>query len=74
MRVIHAAVLLILAIGLAVFCVQNFETVSVKFLGWGLSLPLPVLAVLIYLMGMVSGWAVLSYLRRSWQDLTERKR
>ena len=74
MRVIHAAVLLVLALGLAVFCVQNFVTVDARFLGWGLSLPLPVLVVLIYLMGMVSGWAVLSYLRRSIRDLTDRNK
>jgi len=74
MRVIHAAILLVIALALIVFCVQNFDTVSVKYLGWGLSLPLPVLVVLVYLVGMVSGWAVLSYLRRSIHDLTDRNK
>lgn len=72
MRVIHAAILLVLALVLIVFCVQNFETVSVRFFGWGLSLPLPVLVLVVYVLGMASGWSVWSYLRRSIHDLTER--
>ncbi len=71
MRVIHAAVLLVFAVGVVVFCIQNHGTVTVDYLGWSVALPLPVLVLLIYLIGMISGWVVLSYLRRSIHKITE---
>jgi uncharacterized integral membrane protein len=71
MRVIHATVLLVFAAAVVVFCIQNPRTVTVDYLGWGVELPLPVLVLLIYLIGMISGWVVLSYLRRSIHKITE---
>ena len=74
MRVIHAAILILFAVAIGVFCVQNMETVAVDYLGWSVSLPLPGLVLLIYLIGMISGWAVLSYLRHSLRRVTEHQR
>ena len=73
MRVLYAAVLLLFAAAVLVFCVQNLETVSVAYLGWSISLPLPLLVLLVYLLGMVSGWGLLSFLRRSIRRATETK-
>ena len=73
MRVINIAVFILFIAAVAVFCVQNMETTSVTYLSYHASLPLPLLVLIIYLMGMVSGWAVLSYLRRSVRQLTERE-
>ena len=73
MRVINAAILILFLAAVAVFCVQNMDTTSVTYLSYRASLPLPLLVLIIYLMGMVSGWAVLSYLRRSVRQLTERE-
>ncbi len=72
MRVINAAVLVVVAIAIAVFCFQNFVTVSVDFLGWSVALPLPALVLVVYLIGMISGWSVLSFLRRSLYKATEK--
>ena len=72
MKIIHAAGLLILTGAVLVFCVQNLASTKVNYLGWSITLPLPVLVFIVYLIGMFSGWMVLSYLRRSLQKLTEK--
>lgn len=71
MRVINAIILILFLAAIGVFCVQNTGTVSLEFLKYGTDLPLPGLVLIAYAMGMVSGWAVLSYLRRSVRQLTE---
>ena len=72
MRVINIIVLIAFLAVVGIFCAQNMDTTSVRFLNYGASLPLPALVLIVYLMGMVSGWAVVSYLRRSVRTLTER--
>ena len=64
-RYLYIAALAIFALGLLVFCLQNLETVSVSFLSWELNIPLALVAFGVYVLGMASGWGVLSFLRRS---------
>ncbi len=71
MRVIHTLVLLIFLTAVIVFCVQNHETITVDYFKWKIEAPFPALVFIIYLVGMISGWAVLSYLRRSVRRITE---
>lgn len=73
MRIIYAAILLVFALAVVVFCVQNLDSVAIAFLGWRISLPLPLLVLIIYLLGMISGWGLLSFLRRSLRRATESK-
>ncbi|QTF94088.1 lipopolysaccharide assembly protein LapA domain-containing protein [Halomonas sp. BM-2019] len=47
-----------------ILLVQNFATVEVRFLVWGLSLPLALLLMAVYLLGMVSGKSLLGAIRR----------
>ena len=44
--------------------VQNIATVEVRFLIWSLSLPLALLLVAVYLLGMLSGKSLLGAIRR----------
>jgi len=74
MRVVYAAVLLLLVAAVVVFCVQNLETVPVAYLGWSANLPLPLLVLIVYLFGMISGWGLLSFLRRAIRRATETKK
>lgn len=72
MRFIHATILIVFAAAVGVFCFQNMQTtVAVDYLDRHVSLPLPGLVLIAYLVGMVSGWAVLSFLRRSIRRVTE---
>ena len=74
MRVIHMTCLVLFIGAIAIFCVQNLETITVKYLGWSVTVPLPLLVFLIYLLGMLSGGAVLSFMRRSIHRVTDEKK
>lgn len=70
MRALNLALLILFGLAVLVFCWQNMNSVSMAFLGWEVRLPLPVLVILIYLLGMVSGWSLISLLRRAFHDVT----
>jgi lipopolysaccharide assembly protein A len=74
MRIIYAAILLVLVAAAAVFCVQNLGSVTIRYLGWQAMIPLPLLVILVHLLGMISGWGVLSFLRRTIRVATEAKK
>ena len=65
MRFVLAALLLTFLAALGIFALQNPGVVTVRFLKWSSSPPLALLAVGIYLLGMLSGWNVVAFLRRS---------
>jgi putative membrane protein len=65
MRFILGFFLLLFLAAIAVFALQNTQTVTVSFLNWSLTAPFALAAVAIYLLGMLSGWTVVSFLRRS---------
>ena len=56
---------------MAAFALQNNALVSVRFLGWGISAPMSLLSVGIYLLGMISGGAVVGFIRRSLRQVPE---
>ena len=65
MRWVHLAVVILFALATLIFAVQNFQTVTIAFLGFSVSLPLALQAVIIYLVGMATGGSLFSLLRRS---------
>ncbi len=65
MRYLLGAVLLAFLGAVVVFAVQNTAAVTVRFLNWGATVPFALLAVVIYVAGMLSGWSVVSFVRRS---------
>jgi uncharacterized integral membrane protein len=65
MRWIHLAVIIVFALATLIFAAQNFQTVTIAFLGFSVSLPLALQAVIIYLLGMATGGSLFSLLRRS---------
>jgi putative membrane protein len=71
MRFFSILFLVLFVAAIVIFCLQNLETVTVDFLAWGLKVPLPLLTALIYLLGMFSGGALLSLVRRSIRIATE---
>lgn len=70
MKTILGLILLAFLGTVGLFAVQNTQTVVVRFATWNLSAPVALLAVAIYLLGMVSGWTVVSFLRRSFRRVT----
>jgi len=72
-KLLLAVKLIITALVLILF-VQNIAVVEVRFLTWSLSLPLALLLVVIYLLGMISGKSLLGLLRRLRQGGAESSR
>lgn len=61
---INIAVIVALAAAMLIFAFQNLQVVTVSFLGLRLSLPLALQAIVIYVLGMVTGggaWALIRW-------------
>lgn len=67
MRWIHVAIVVVFALAALIFIWQNFETVTMSFLGFQARTPLALLVALAYLAGMATGGSLWSLLRRSIQ-------
>jgi len=55
MRWIHIAIVVLFAGVTLIFAVQNFQSVTMSFLGFSLRLPMALMAVVVYLLGMATG-------------------
>ena len=65
MRILYLA-LLVLLLGITVlFALQNLQTITVSFLSWSLTLPIALVVIGAYVLGMASGGGVLAFLRRT---------
>jgi putative membrane protein len=65
MRYVYMALIAILAAIIILFKVQNLESVTVSLFAASVTLPVSVLVLLIYLLGMLTGGFLLALLR-SW--------
>jgi uncharacterized integral membrane protein len=74
MRFIQAVLLLGFLGVVGLFAVQNTETITVRFWEWQATGPVALLAVAAYLLGMLSGWTVVSFLSRSLRRESEQPR
>jgi lipopolysaccharide assembly protein A len=65
MRWIHLTVIALFVGAIIIFAVQNFQIVTMSFLGFSARAPLALLVGIVYLLGMVTGSSLLALLRRS---------
>jgi putative membrane protein len=63
MRYIYIAIIALAVAIIAIFKLQNLETVTVSFLTALVILPASVLILLVYLLGMLTGSSVLTLIR-----------
>ncbi|GEN22349.1 LapA family protein [Halomonas cupida] len=49
---------------IAILVVQNIDMVHVQVLGWTITMPMALLVVVIYLLGMLSGRGLMGVIRR----------
>jgi uncharacterized integral membrane protein len=63
MRYIYIALIILITIVVVTFKVQNIEIVTVSFLKVSLTLPLSLLILGVYFLGMFTGGAVISLIR-----------
>ena len=65
MRYVNITLIVALTAVVLLFKLQNLQTVTVSFLSLNFTLPVSVLLILVYVLGMVSGGS-LSALLRTW--------
>jgi len=73
-RFLQITLLLAFLAAVAAFALQNNALVAVRFLAWGISAPISLLVVGVYLLGMISGGALIGFLRRSLRQVPESPR
>jgi len=62
-RYVYIALIVALTAVVLLFKLQNLETVTVSFLSLSFTLPVSLLLILVYVLGMVSGGSLLALLR-----------
>ena len=67
MRWIYLATIILFAAATTVFVLQNFQTVTISFLGLEARTPLALLVAVAYLLGGATGGSVFALLRRSYE-------
>lgn len=64
MRNLHIGLIILLCLLLVVFAIQNFKQVTIQLFGGSLTLPLSVLVVLVFVIGVFTGGSVRSLVRK----------
>ena len=72
MRWFYIAVIVLFAAATTVFALQNFEIVTISFLGLNARVPLALLVAVTYLLGAATGGSVFALLRRTYQGSRRR--
>ena len=65
MRWLYLAIVVVFVAALIIFLFQNTERVSMSFLSFGVTLPLAVLAFVVYVLGALTGGSLYALIRRS---------
>ena len=72
MRFVQAVIFLAFLGAIGVFAVQNTDAITVNFWTWRITGPVAILAIATYILGMLSGWTVVAFVRRSVRRVRER--
>jgi len=67
MRWIYLALIVLFAAATIMFALQNFEMVTISFLGINARVPVALLVGVVYLLGAVTGGGLFALLRRSYE-------
>ena len=67
MRWVYLAIIILFAAATIVFAAQNFEIVTMTFLGFTARVPLALLVAVAYLLGAATGGSLFALLRRSYE-------
>ena len=67
MRWVYLIVIIVFVAAIVAFAIQNRELVTMSFLGLNVRAPLAVMAVIVYVLGAITGGSLFALLRRSVQ-------
>jgi uncharacterized integral membrane protein len=65
MRWLNIIIVVLFAIATAIFAFQNLEIVTLSFLGFSARVPLAIMVVIFYVLGMATGGSLFALLRRA---------
>jgi lipopolysaccharide assembly protein A len=65
MRWVYLIVIIVFVAAIVIFGVQNREMVTTSFLGFSVRAPLAILAVIVYVLGAITGGSLYALLRKS---------
>jgi uncharacterized integral membrane protein len=65
MRWVYLILIVLIAAATLVFCVQNRDFATMSFLNFSIRAPLAILAVVVYVLGAVTGGSLYALLRKS---------
>lgn len=67
MRWVYIAIIVLFAVAVVAFAIQNLETVTMSFFRVNVSMPLAVQTLIVYLLGAATGGSLFALLRRSYE-------
>ena len=67
MRYVHIAIIVLLTLLVLTFKLQNLQSVTVQFFAFSLTMPVTLLLFGVYVLGMFTGGALWSLMKRSYQ-------
>jgi uncharacterized integral membrane protein len=73
MRALYFLILVVIVAAVVIFAYQNDESVTLRYFNHSITLPMPLLIAAVYVLGMLSGWTVVGFFRRSWRRAMERR-
>lgn len=68
MKVVKRILLVLIALLIVIFAVQNSGNITIKLFDWSMTLPVSLLIILVYFLGMTTGGILFSIIRRLAQD------
>ena len=63
MRWLHLSVIALFAAAIILFAAQNLQLVTMSFLGFSATVPMALLAAILYLIGMATGGSLVALVR-----------
>ncbi|MEX0995548.1 MAG: LapA family protein [Flavobacteriaceae bacterium] len=63
MRIVKKIFLILFLILIVIFSVQNSQTISIDFFNWSVKLPVSLIIILVYILGMTTGGIISSVIR-----------
>jgi putative membrane protein len=63
MRILYLALVVVLIGVTVLFALQNLRAITVSFLDWSLTLPIALVVIGSYILGMATGGGVMAFLR-----------
>jgi uncharacterized membrane protein YciS (DUF1049 family) len=73
MRTFYLLLLVVFIAAVVIFALQNNEDITLRYINESQTLPLAAVIGGVYLLGMLSGWTIVGFVRRSIHGMTAQR-